>query len=51
MFERAVLKRKPEGLFCAAGDLYIAPWRPVQRAVITHAHVDHVRPGMQHYSL
>ena len=44
-----VLELKPEGLYCAAGDFYIDPWRPVPRAVITHAHADHARPGMQHY--
>ncbi len=49
MSERAVLELKPEGLFCAAGDFYIDPWRPVDRAVITHAHADHGRPGMRHY--
>lgn len=37
------------GLYCAAGDFYIDPWRPVQRAVITHAHSDHARWGSQHY--
>ena len=44
-----VLELKPEGLYCAAGDFYIDPWRSVDRAVITHAHADHARPGMQHY--
>ena len=33
------------GLYCAAGDFYIDPWRPVARAVITHAHSDHARAG------
>ena len=33
------------GLYCAAGDFHIDPWRPVPRAVITHAHADHARPG------
>jgi putative mRNA 3-end processing factor len=37
------------GLFCAAGDFYIDPWRPVDRAVITHAHGDHARPGSNAY--
>ena len=44
-----ILELKAEGLYCAAGDFYIDPWRPVQRAVITHAHADHGRPGMQQY--
>lgn len=37
------------GLFCAAGDFFIDPWRPVGRAVITHAHADHARVGSSAY--
>src|SRR3982751_2615714 len=40
---------RPEGLYCPPGDFYIAPWRPVGRAVITHAHSDHARVGHGHY--
>ena len=40
---------RPEGLYCPPGDFYIDPWRPVDRAVITHAHGDHARWGMGHY--
>jgi putative mRNA 3-end processing factor len=36
---------RPEGLYCPAGDFHIDPWRPVPRAVITHAHGDHARGG------
>lgn len=36
---------RPEGLYCASGDFYIDPMRPVPRALITHAHSDHARPG------
>jgi putative mRNA 3-end processing factor len=32
-------------LYCPAGDFYIDPWRPVARAVLTHAHADHARSG------
>lgn len=38
-----------KGLYCAAGDFHIDPWRPVARAVITHAHADHARTGSKHY--
>jgi len=41
--------QRPEGLYCPPGDFYIDPWRPVARAVITHAHSDHARPGNGHY--
>lgn len=37
------------GLYCSQGDFYIDPWMPVDRAVITHAHSDHARPGNKHY--
>ncbi len=29
--------------------LHVVPWKPVERAVITHAHGDHARPGNGHY--
>jgi putative mRNA 3-end processing factor len=40
---------RPEGLYCEAGDFYIDPWRPVGKAVITHAHADHARTGSSRY--
>ena len=40
---------RPEGLYCPPGDFYIDPWRPVDRAVVTHAHGDHARAGNAHY--
>lgn len=43
-----VLTLSDHGLYCPAADLYIDPWRPVERAIITHAHADHARPGHQH---
>ena len=41
--------QRAEGLYCPPGDFYIDPWRPVARAVITHAHSDHARVGHGHY--
>jgi putative mRNA 3-end processing factor len=40
---------RAEGLYCPPGNFYIDPWRPVDRAVITHAHADHSRTGHRHY--
>ena len=40
---------RPAGLYCPPGDFYIDPWRPVDRAVITHAHADHARSGHGRY--
>ncbi len=39
------LKVTPKGLYCEPGDFYVDPARPVARAVITHGHADHARPG------
>lgn len=36
---------RPEGLYCVPGDFFIDPVQPVDRAVITHGHADHARPG------
>jgi putative mRNA 3-end processing factor len=44
-----LLQLTPAGLYCPAGDFYIDPTRPVPRALITHAHSDHVRPGCGRY--
>ena len=46
-----LIKVTPRGLYCAAGDFYIDPWQPVARAVITHAHGDHLRGGSDEYFL
>ena len=44
-----MLEIREAGLYCAAGDFYIDPIAPVERAVITHAHSDHAVPGGRHY--
>jgi putative mRNA 3-end processing factor len=44
-----MLTETADGLFCAAGGFFIDPWNPVARAVITHAHGDHARPGNEAY--
>ncbi len=38
----------PQGLYCVPGDFYIDPPGAVARAVITHGHADHARPGHEH---
>ena len=35
----------PLGLYCEPGDFHVDPARPVSRAVISHGHADHARPG------
>jgi putative mRNA 3-end processing factor len=44
-----LIEVSPFGLYCRAADVYLDPWRPVKRALITHAHSDHARPGSAKY--
>src|SRR5580765_7401203 len=37
----------PQGLFVEAGNFWIDPAVPVDRALITHGHADHARSGHQ----
>lgn len=43
-----LLRPTPKGLYCPPGDFFIDPTRPVERALITHGHSDHARPGHVH---
>jgi len=45
----ALIDFTDKGLYCSAGNFYIDPWKPVDKAVITHAHSDHARWGSRHY--
>lgn len=45
MNPEALLRPTPQGLYCPVGDFYIDPVQPVPRALITHGHSDHARPG------
>ena len=40
-----LLELRPEGLFCPSAGVHLDPHRPVDRAVVTHGHGDHCRPG------
>jgi putative mRNA 3-end processing factor len=44
-----LLTLTPRGLYCEAGDFYVDPWEPVDRAVVTHAHGDHATWGSRSY--
>lgn len=37
------------GLYCPLGNFHIDPWKPVDRAVVTHGHTDHAHWGNRHY--
>lgn len=49
MASSGLLVLTERGLYCERGNFFIDPQRSVERAVITHAHSDHARPGMKHY--
>lgn len=38
-----------KGIYCAQADVYLDPWKPVQKALITHGHSDHSRWGHKKY--
>ena len=44
-----LLRTTDRGLYCEAGDFFIDPWQPVDKALITHAHGDHARWGSRTY--
>jgi putative mRNA 3-end processing factor len=37
------------GIYCPSGNFFIDPWKPVDKALISHAHSDHARPGNGSY--
>ena len=39
------IEARPQGLYLPAADAWIDPTIPVDRALITHGHADHARPG------
>lgn len=45
----ALLEFTSKGIYCAQADVYIDPWRKVDKALITHGHADHARTGHNSY--
>ncbi|MES2849702.1 MAG: ligase-associated DNA damage response exonuclease [Bacteroidota bacterium] len=45
----ALIDFTDKGLYCSAGGFYIDPWKPVDKAIITHAHSDHAKGGSKYY--
>jgi len=45
----SLLEHTPQGLYCRAAAAWIDPVGPVPRALITHGHADHARPGCGEY--
>jgi len=38
-----------KGIYCPKADVYLDPHKPVEKAVISHGHSDHARPGHLKY--
>lgn len=38
-----------KGIFCSAAGVYLDPWKPVDKAIISHGHADHSRWGHKKY--
>lgn len=44
-----LLQFNQKGIYCAAADVYLDPWKPVEKAIISHGHADHSRWGHKAY--
>ncbi len=49
LYHMPLIEFTDKGLYCPQGKFYIDPWRPVDKAIITHAHSDHAKAGSAHY--
>lgn len=49
MHTSKLLQFTDAGIFCPAADIYLDPWKPVARAIVTHGHSDHAHSGMGRY--
>lgn len=49
MVPMAIIKFTTKGIYCPQGRFYIDPWLPVDLAVTTHGHADHVKCGNKAY--
>lgn len=45
----ALISFTNKGIYCKQGNFYIDPWKPVDLAVTTHGHADHVKWGNKAY--
>ncbi len=44
-----LLEFTDKGIYCAAAKVYLDPWKPVNKAIISHGHADHSRWGHKQY--
>ena len=49
MINKGLLVHTALGLYCPKADVYLDPWKPVKKAILTHGHADHARWGSSSY--
>lgn len=47
--KKPLLVFNDRGIFCEQAGVYLDPWKPVEKAIITHGHADHSRWGHKQY--
>ncbi|MDP4810759.1 MAG: ligase-associated DNA damage response exonuclease [Saprospiraceae bacterium] len=49
MTNKGLLVHTALGLYCPKADVYLDPWKPVKKAILSHGHADHARWGSSYY--
>jgi len=49
MNKKGLLVHTALGLYCPKADVYLDPWKPVKKAILSHGHADHARWGSSSY--
>ena len=49
MAQKPLLQFTEKGIYCPPARVYLDPWKPVDKAIITHGHADHSRWGHKQY--
>lgn len=49
MTNKGLLVHNALGLYCPKADVYLDPWKPVKKAILSHGHADHARWGSSSY--
>ena len=44
-----LLEFTSKGIYCKQADVYLDPWRGVDKEIISHGQSDHARWGSKHY--
>ena len=49
MINKGLLVHTALGLYCPKADVYLDPWKPVKKVILSHGHADHARWGSSSY--